>query len=147
MPITRPAKAAAATEGTSSVPPFEVRVLTRAAFGPARRAKKTAAAAPADRIFGGGFEVEGDIGQDDLGYFRSLGQTDDERLAAWVEEQLDPQVPPEELKRRLEEVAAKIEYRQRRNQEAAFYHDKRRRRQLREAGIDLRKARRGPLKI
>lgn len=64
-----------------------------------------------------------------------------------VEEQLDPAVAPKERKRRLEKVADKIEYRQQRNEKAAYYHDKRRRRQLRNAGIDLRKVRRCPLRI
>ena len=64
-----------------------------------------------------------------------------------VEAQLDREVAPKERKRRLERVADKIEYRQQRNQKAAYYHDKRRRRQLREAGIDLRKVRRCPIRI
>ena len=64
-----------------------------------------------------------------------------------VEEQLDPEVVPKERKRRLEKVADKIEYRQQRNEKAAYYHDKRRRRRLRNAGIDLRRVRRCPLRI
>ena len=64
-----------------------------------------------------------------------------------VEEQLDPEVAPKERKRRLEKVADKIDYSQERAEKAAYYHDKRRRRQLRKAGIDLRRVQRCPLRI
>ena len=48
------------------------------------------------------------------------------------------------MTRRLERTAAKIEYWQRRAEKAARAHRKRRRRELRRAGIDLRRAIRCP---
>ncbi|MCX7555577.1 DUF1800 domain-containing protein [Xanthomonadaceae bacterium JHOS43] len=59
-------------------------------FGPARRKKKAIRQAPAGRLFGDDFETLGDLGEDDIGYFMSLGQDDDTRLANYVEQQLDP---------------------------------------------------------
>jgi uncharacterized protein (DUF1800 family) len=95
------AAAGLSIKGGSLVPPFEVRVLTRMGFGPARRSVKRASAAPEGSIFRAGFEREGELGEDDLGYFRSLGRTDDERLQRYVDEQLDPALPDPDLQQRL----------------------------------------------
>ena len=64
-----------------------------------------------------------------------------------IEVQLDPDMSANERTRRLEKAAEKIEYWQARNEQAAFFHDKRQRRKLRKAGIDLRRLRRCPLRI
>lgn len=64
-----------------------------------------------------------------------------------VEVQLDSEQPSRERTRLLEKVAATIEHWQRRNAEAAYYHDRRTRRELRAAGLDLRKVRRCPIRI
>jgi len=48
------------------------------------------------------------------------------------------------MARRLERTAAKIDYWQRRAEKAAQAHRKRRRKELRRAGIDLRRAIRCP---
>ncbi len=61
-----------------------------------------------------------------------------------VEAQLDSTLSRWVMARRLERTAAKIEYWQRRAEEAARAHRKRRRRELRRAGIDLRRAIRCP---
>jgi hypothetical protein len=61
-----------------------------------------------------------------------------------VEVQLDPTQKRPEIARRLEQMAFKIEYWQRRAEQAARLHRKRRRRDLRRAGIDLRRAIRFP---
>jgi len=54
--------------------------------------------------------------------------------------QLDTTLPRSVMARRLEQTAAKIEYWQRRAEEAARAHCKRRCKELRRAGIDLRRA-------
>jgi hypothetical protein len=64
-----------------------------------------------------------------------------------VEVQLDPEMPPQERTRRLEKTAEIISHWQAMNAKAAFYHDKRRRREMRALGIDLRKVRRCLLRI
>lgn len=64
-----------------------------------------------------------------------------------IECQLDPTLSRRERNKRIEKVRKKILYWQRRNQEAKRSHRKRRLRQLREAGIDLRKTKRCPMKI
>jgi exonuclease VII large subunit len=61
-----------------------------------------------------------------------------------VEAQLDTTLPRSVMARRLQQTAAKIEYWQRRAEEAARAHCKRRRKELRRAGIDLRRAIRCP---
>lgn len=61
-----------------------------------------------------------------------------------VEAQLDTTVPRAVIAHRLERTAAKIAYWQRRAEEAARAHGKRRRKELRRAGIDLRRAIRCP---
>src|SRR5699024_2500922 len=73
-----------------TVPPLAVRALHRMGFGPARRRKKPARQALEGRLFGDDFETLGDLGEDDIGYFMSLGQDDDTRLANYVEQQLHP---------------------------------------------------------
>lgn len=72
-------------------PPLAVRALHRMGFGPARRKKKASpGGAPADQIFGNDFEMLGVLGEDDIGYFMSLGATDEARLQAYVDQQLAP---------------------------------------------------------
>ena len=57
-------------------------------FGPARREIRQAVDVP-DRVFLGSFETSDALGLDDIAYFNSLGSTDDDRLAAYVEQQLN----------------------------------------------------------
>jgi uncharacterized protein (DUF1800 family) len=90
----------------AQTPPLAVRALHRMGFGPMRRRKTAAGAAPPDRVFGAGFEPDGKAGEDDIGYFMSLGRDDDARLAAWVEEQLDPALPDPGLQSRMAAQAA-----------------------------------------
>jgi uncharacterized protein (DUF1800 family) len=73
------------------LPPFEVRALHRLGFGPARRKLKAVKPPVPGSVFSSDFESLGALGEDDVGYFRSLGGTDEERLAAYVDEQLAPQ--------------------------------------------------------
>jgi len=98
MPVPGDEKAIA---GGTPVPPFAVRVLSRMGFGPARRRLKSLPPAPPDSLFRAGFEVEGNLGEDDIGYFRSLGRTDDERLERYVDEQLNPGLADPELQQRM----------------------------------------------
>ncbi len=97
-PATASAKS---TQGAPGVPPFAVRVLTRMGFGPARRRVKLASAAPEGSIFRADFELLGKLGEDDIGYFQSLGQSDDLRLERYVDEQLDPGLPDPDLQQRM----------------------------------------------
>lgn len=83
------------------VPPFAVRVLSRMGFGPARRKLKPRSAAPADSIHRSDFETGGNLGEDDIGFFQSLGRDDDERLERYVDLQLDPNLPDPELQQRM----------------------------------------------
>ncbi len=71
-------------------PPLAVRALHRMGFGPARRRKKPARVPVTGELFGNDFETLGDLGEDDIGYFMSLGKTDDQRLANYVDQQLNP---------------------------------------------------------
>jgi hypothetical protein len=64
-----------------------------------------------------------------------------------VDAQLDPEVSRYERTRRLQKAASNIEHWQNRNAEAAFFHDRRKRRDLHRIGIDLRKVRRCPLHL
>ena len=105
-PVARAISRALAGSSSAVVPPLAVRVLHRMGFGPARRARVAARPAPPDQVFGGGFEPEGWPGEDDIGHFQSLGSTDDERLAAYVEEQLDPALPDPEPQARMAAHAA-----------------------------------------
>ena len=61
-----------------------------------------------------------------------------------IEALLDFTLSRSVMARRLERTVAKIEYWQRRAEKAARAHRKRRRKQLRRAGIDLRRAIRCP---
>lgn len=72
------------------VPPLAVRALHRMGFGPARRKKKPVKQPMAGSLFGNDFETLGDLGDDDIGYFMSLGNDDDTRLANYVDQQLNP---------------------------------------------------------
>lgn len=89
------------------LPPLAVRALNRMGFGPARRKIEAAAVPPAGQIFAAGFETSGGLGLDDVAYFNSLGTTDDERLAAYVEEQLNPgAIPDTDLNQRMAQFPA-----------------------------------------
>lgn len=86
------------------LPPFSVRVLNRMGFGPARRSLHSLPAADPEVLFGSGFEtprLDEALGEDDVTYFESLGFTDDDRLATYVEEQLDPNLPDPEVEARM----------------------------------------------
>lgn len=88
------------------IPPFEVRVLNNMGFGFSRGFTGSATVNP-DNIADLGFEASTDPQEtDDLAHFLSLGETDDERLAAYVEEQLAPTQSDPELDERLAEHAA-----------------------------------------
>lgn len=96
--------AAEAKSGSDSavVPPLAIRALHRMGYGPARRRKTPQQATPPGSLFRSGFEVGGQLGQDDVGYFNSLGSTDDERLANYVEQQLNPAaIPDTDLNQRM----------------------------------------------
>lgn len=88
------------------VPPLEVRVLSKMGFGLTRGFTGSAGANP-DSIADLGFESPSEASETgDLAYFLSLGDTDDERLSAYVEEQLAPGDEDPELDARLQEHAA-----------------------------------------
>ncbi|MFK7957289.1 MAG: DUF1800 family protein [Lysobacterales bacterium] len=103
-PLAREINALSSKAGSDNTltPPFEVRVLHKMGFGPARRERKAGVSSGpgnSDVIFSGGFEPPpggggvgkfGDLGKDDVGYFLSLGASDDERLENYVDEQLNP---------------------------------------------------------
>lgn len=94
----------AATKGAAlPVPPLAVRALHRLGFGPARRKLKPAALPPGpDEVFVSDFESQGDLGDDDIGYFNGLGGTDAARLEAYVTQQLSPSsIPDTDLDARL----------------------------------------------
>jgi hypothetical protein len=61
-----------------------------------------------------------------------------------IEPQLDKTASRPVLASRLKQVAAKINYWQRRARQAAAAHCRRRRKELRRAGVDLRRAIRCP---
>ena len=74
-------------------PPFAVMVLNKMGFGPARRVEVSGASAPnPDVILESSFETRTSpfATQDDVAHFIALGSNDDERLANYVDEQLDP---------------------------------------------------------
>lgn len=83
-------------------PPLAVRALHRMGYGPARRARLEGSGRPG-QIFASGFESSRAGGIDDVAHFMALGSSDDARLAAYVEEQLDPNLDDSELQRRLAE--------------------------------------------
>ncbi len=74
------------------LPPFEVRVLNKMGFGPARREQVNSAGSNPDVIMASGFEIPTSdfAARDDVAHFLALGSTDDERLRNYVDEQLDP---------------------------------------------------------
>ncbi|MEE4330115.1 MAG: DUF1800 family protein, partial [Wenzhouxiangella sp.] len=82
------------------VPPFAVRVLTRMGFGLRRTALAPESAPDPDRIFGNRFERSDLLGSDDVAYFQSLGQSDDQRLENYVDEQLSDELPDPEWEAR-----------------------------------------------
>lgn len=103
-PLANGINAATSKGGSDNTltPPLAVRVFHKMGFGPARRERKTGVSgdpAVPGLIFAGGFEPPpggggigkfGDLGKDDIGYFNSLGSSDDERLENYVDEQLNP---------------------------------------------------------
>lgn len=88
-------------------PPFAVRVLSKMGFGINRGITGSSGANP-DTILANGFESVNTnfAATGDLAYFESLGNTDDARLAAYVEEQLAPSSEDPELDARMAEHAA-----------------------------------------
>lgn len=88
----KPGTDAGAKNGSTltEVPPLAVRALHRMGFGPARRKKKSTGTPRPDQVFRDDFEMLGVLGEDDIGYFMSLGATDDARLTAYVDQQLAP---------------------------------------------------------
>ncbi|MEM9529566.1 MAG: DUF1800 family protein [Pseudomonadota bacterium] len=89
------------SDGTLT-PPFAVRVLSKMGFGVSRGITGGSAGNP-DVILANGFEsLTTNFAQTgDLAYFQSLGSTDDQRLAAYVEEQLAPTSEDPELDARI----------------------------------------------
>ncbi|AKS43287.1 DUF1800 domain-containing protein [Wenzhouxiangella marina] len=77
----------------AEVPPFAVRVLTRMGFGLRRTTLAPAVEPDPDRIFASRFDRPDLLGQDDVAYFESLGNTDDQRLERYVDEQLSDDLP------------------------------------------------------
>ena len=67
-----------------------------------------------------------------------------EQVKQAVEVQLDPEMPPAEVRRQLEKVLFRIKYHQRRNATARRSHAKTRRKRLAEAGVDLEAMRKCP---
>ncbi len=103
----RPTTATKSGSVNAVVPPLAVRALNRMGYGPARRKIAAATVAPPARIFSANFETSDALGQDDVAYFNSLGSTDDARLAAYVEEQLNPTlIPDPDLNQRMTQYAA-----------------------------------------
>lgn len=84
------------------VPPLSVRALNRMGYGPARREVTADPLPPPGRVFAADFETSRKLGLDDVAYFESLGNTDDARLAAYVEQQLNPaSIPDPDLDQRM----------------------------------------------
>ncbi|MDJ0655493.1 MAG: DUF1800 domain-containing protein [Xanthomonadales bacterium] len=109
-PRLEPALTKGAIIGASEnvvLPPFEVRVLNKMGFGPARRQLGTGVSVNPDVIMSTGFETPtSDFAtQDDVAHFIALGSTDDERLANYVEEQLDPDLDDSEWETRFAQYA------------------------------------------
>src|SRR6056297_2168693 len=91
------------------VPPLAVRVLTRMGFGPRRTDSIPGFVPGPGEVFSDDFEAPAVAGRDDVAYFRSLGATDDQRLARYVDEQLDPQLPDPEWEQRRAAHAASFD--------------------------------------
>ncbi|MDJ0655763.1 MAG: DUF1800 domain-containing protein [Xanthomonadales bacterium] len=104
QPGARRIAAAGTKSGSDSTvtPPLAVRALSKMGFGHARGVTGASGANP-DVILSSGFEsfTSGFSQVGDLAYFASLGSTDDERLANYVEEQLNPTSEDPELDARL----------------------------------------------
>lgn len=92
------------------VPPFAVRVLSRMGFGFRRKELITVGGSEPGFLFASGFETPTSefAGTDDIAHFNSLGNTDDERLANYVEEQLDVTLDDPELDERMDAVSAEF---------------------------------------
>jgi uncharacterized protein (DUF1800 family) len=72
-------------------------------FGPRRVELSPEATPDPDRIFTDQFEGSDALGKDDVEYFNSLGQTDDQRLQRYVDEQLSLTLPETEWEQRRAE--------------------------------------------
>ena len=88
------------------VPPLAVRALTRMGFGPRRTDSIPGFVPGPGEVFSDDFEDPTVAGRDDVAYFNSLGGTDDQRLARYVDEQLDPQLPDPEWEQRRADYPA-----------------------------------------
>jgi uncharacterized protein (DUF1800 family) len=101
------ALATASLSDSTPIPPFSVRVLTRMGFGARTTAQVPAFEPGPGEVFTNDFEAPPPQGRDDVRYFESLGDTDDERLERYVDEQLDPAMPdPEWDERRADHSAS-----------------------------------------
>lgn len=110
MPKRKPLAASIANKGASVntiTPPFAVRVLHRMAYGPRRVQRLTTGGGGTDPefVFASGFETPSSdfAGIDDIAHFNALGNTDDERLENYVDEQLNRDLPDPELDARFAE--------------------------------------------
>ena len=91
------------TKGLSDAavtPPFAVRVLTRMGFGPRRTELAPEPAGDPGQIFSDRFQQSDLLGKDDVAYFEALGDTDDQRLQRYVDEQLRDDLPDPEWEAR-----------------------------------------------
>ncbi len=88
-------------------PPLAVRALSKMGFGINRGLTGSSSANP-DVILASGFESVSTnfAATGDLAYFQSLGDNDDDRLTAYVDEQLSPADEDPELDARMAEHAA-----------------------------------------
>lgn len=104
--LIRQVAARQASQRTASIsdaavtPPFAVRVLTRMGFGPRRTELAPEPAGDQGHIFSDQFQQSGLLGKDDVAYFEALGDTDDERLQRYVDEQLQDDLPDPDWERR-----------------------------------------------
>ena len=103
------ALASAKLSDSTPVPPFAVRVLTRMGFGPRRTESVPAFVPEPGEVFSDDFEDAAVAGRNDVAYFQSLGASDDQRLAAYVDEQLNPNLPDPEWETRRAAHAASFD--------------------------------------
>ena len=82
------------------IPPFAVRVLTRMGFGLRRTQLADVEPPNPETIFSDKFQRSDLLGVDDVAYFNSLGQNDDQRLERYVDEQLSDDLPDPEWEQR-----------------------------------------------
>jgi uncharacterized protein (DUF1800 family) len=101
--------ASAKLSDSTPVPPFAVRVLTRMGFGPRRTESIPAFVPEPGEVFSDDFEDAAVAGRNDVAYFQSLGASDDQRLAAYVDEQLNPSLPDPEWETRRAAHAASFD--------------------------------------